>query len=86
MHLLIMKKQRFGLMSFSKVMTLPGAVEGHFSNSMWAWVINPLTSGLGYRARRNPEPQSVWFCLVLAPVFSLVSATGLISEVPNPNI
>jgi hypothetical protein len=45
----------------------------------------PLRTGLGYRARRKPEPQSVWFCLVLAPGFSLVFGTGLIFEVPNPN-
>ena len=27
------------------------------------------TTGPEYRARRKPDPQSVWFCLILAPGF-----------------
>ena len=38
----------------------------------------------GVPCQRKPDPQSVWFCLILELGFLVFFLTGLIFEVPNP--
>jgi hypothetical protein len=40
----------------------------------------------GVPGQREPDSQSVWFCLILAPAFLLVSGTGRIFEVQDPTV